>query len=121
MQVQRRKRDSEIRESSIDISMSMREHIDVGPEVKSSHDMDTPLTSIDQSLGGHVPLRNDISSLLRSVFPICFDCLYSQVDISVDVAGTVDETEGSQDVGSFVAQDVGSVVGQDVVCCDGIG
>ena len=54
MQVQRRrKRDSEIHESSIDTSMNMRGHIVVGPEVKSSHDIDTPLTSIDQSFGGH--------------------------------------------------------------------
>ena len=63
----------------------------------------------------------DISSPLRSVFPISFDCLYSQIDISLDVAGTVDETEGSHDVGSFVDQDVGSFVGQDVTCCEGTG
>ena len=44
-----------------------------------------------------------------------------EVDMSMDVVGTVDETEGSQDVGSFVEQDVGSFVGQDVMCCDGIG
>ena len=42
---------------------------------------------------------------LRSVFPISFDCLYSQVSISKDVAGTVDvvgtadKAEGNVDVG----------------------
>ena len=84
--------------------MNMREHIVVGPEVKSLHDIDTPLTKIDQSFGGHVPVGDDNDDdahlHLRSMFPISFDCLYSQDDISVDVAGTVDETEGSQDVGS---------------------
>ena len=67
-----------------------RDHVYEGPEVDMS--------SIDQTF--------DVSSPLRSVFPISFDCLYSQVDISVDVAGTVDETEGSHDVGSFVGQSV---------------
>jgi hypothetical protein len=48
------------------------------------------LTSVDQSFGGHVPLGHEVSLPLRSVFPISFDRLYPQVDISVDVAGTVD-------------------------------
>ena len=47
-------------------------------------------------------MGSDISSPPRSVFPISFDCLYSQVDTSVDVSGTVDKTEGSHDVESFV-------------------
>ena len=95
--------------------MNMREHICIGPEVdkrqmlKSAQDVDIPLTRIDQSFGGHVPVGDDDDDdarlHLRSVFPISFDCLNSQVSISkdvagtVDVVGTVDRTEGNVDVG----------------------
>ena len=36
-----------------------------------------------------------LCSSLRSVFPIYFDCLYSQDCISKDVVGTAEETEGN--------------------------
>ena len=38
-------------------------------------------------------------------FPISLDCLYSQVDTSVNMSGTVDKMEGSHDVESFDADD----------------
>jgi len=90
-----------------------REHgvrFEISEVHESFIDIDTPLTSIDQSkTSGHeansISMGSDIISPPRSVFPISFDCLYSQVDTSVDMSGTVDKMEGSHDVESFDADD----------------
>ena len=57
--------------------------------LKSAQDVGIPSTRIDQSVGGHVPVGDDDDDddaclPPRSVFPISFDCLDSQVLVTED-------------------------------------
>ena len=76
-------------------------------------DSNSALTRFDQSFGGHVPVGNDgdddDDACLppRSVFPISFDCLDSQMVGPEDKMHVGSNVEGSQDVGSFEGQTVG--------------
>ena len=138
MQAQRRReRDPEIHVSNNLLMrfahIENREHVHVGPEVddrqmlkRLADDKKHTVTvgPVDDDYDDH---DDSVCLPLRSVFPISFDCLYSQDSISKDVVGTADEAEGnivclgtgSDDSHIEGSQDVGSSDGHSVGCFEG--
>ena len=80
-------------------------HVDIDETIGENIDKKEDVGTVDEHVRSEEENRckdDDTFVPLRSVVPISFDCLYSQVDISLDVEGTVEvESRAGQVVGCF--------------------